>query len=122
MYSANTLDHFQNPRNVGELPPPAVTIEVANPVCGDILRLSLVVEAGRLQDVRFKTRGCVAAIACGSMLTELVKGRTLEEAAHLTAAHVAAALGGLPPESGHAGVLAEDALKTALRKALPQSP
>ena len=116
MYSASLLDHFQNPRNAGELPPPAVTVEVSNPACGDIMRLSLLLEKGQLQDARFKTRGCVAAIACGSLLTELVKGKSLEEAAQVSAAEVAAGLGGLPPESGHAGVLAEDALKEALRQ------
>ncbi len=122
MYSAALLDHFQNPRNVGELPPPATLVEVTNPVCGDILRLSLRVEAGRLEDVRFKTRGCVAAIACASQLTELVKGKTLEEAAQVSAGEIVAALGGLPPESGHAGVLAEDALKAALREAARPRP
>lgn len=116
MFGETILDHFQNPRNAGELPPPAITVEVSNPVCGDILRLSVLAEAGRLREVRFKTRGCVAAIACGSMLTELATGKTLEEAARLSAADVAGGLGGLPPESGHAGVLAEDALKAALRE------
>jgi len=114
------LDHFQNPRNAGELPAPAIVVEVSNPACGDILRLSVVLEQDRLQnfrlkDVRFKTRGCVAAIACGSLLTELIKGKSLEEAGRVSAADVAAGLGGLPPESGHAAVLAADALKAALK-------
>lgn len=109
------LDHFQNPRNVGELPPPAVTVEVSNPACGDILRLSVAVDAGRIREARFKVRGCVASIACGSLLTELVRGRTLEEAGRISADEVVAAIGGLLPESGHAGVLAEDALKAALQ-------
>ena len=115
MHGPTMLDHFQSPRNVGELPPPAVTVEVSNPACGDILRLSIRVDGGRIQDVRFKVRGCVAAIACGSLLTELVHGKTLEEAGQVSAADVASALGGLPPESGHAGVLAEDALQAALK-------
>ena len=122
MYSAAMLDHFKNPRNVGELPPPAITVEMSNPVCGDILRLSVLLEEGRLQQVRFKTRGCVASIACGSLLTELVQGKSIEEAARLTAEDVAAGLGGLPPESGHAAVLAMESLQAALKKMLPQLP
>ena len=117
MHSPAVLDHFQNPRNAGELPPPAITVEVTNPVCGDILRLSLLVEGDRLQDVRFKAKGCVASIACGSLLTELIKGKTLGAAGHISAFDVATALGGLAPESGHASVLTEDALKAALREA-----
>ena len=109
------LDHFQNPSNAGELPPPAITVEVTNPVCGDILRLSVLVEEGRLREVRFKAKGCVASIACGSLLTELVHGKTLTEAGRISAFDVATAIGGLPPESGHASVLAEDAIKTALK-------
>ena len=117
MHNPTLIDHFQNPRNAGELPPPAVTVEVANPACGDILRLSLLVQEGRLQDVRFKVRGCVAAIACGSLLTELIKGKTLAEAERVSAATVATSIGGLPPEGGHASILAADALKAALREA-----
>ncbi len=115
MYSPTLLDHFQNPRNAGELPAPAVIVEVSNPACGDIMRLSLVIEQDRLKDVRFKTRGCVAAIACGSLLTELIKGKSLEEASRVSAADVAAGVGGLPPASGHAAILAQDALKAALK-------
>jgi len=117
MHNPTLIDHFQNPRNAGELPPPAVTVEVANPACGDILRLSLLVQEGRLQDVRFKVRGCVASIACGSLLTELIKGKTLAEAERVSAATVASAMGGLPPEGGHASILVADALKAALREA-----
>ena len=117
MHSPVLLDHFQNPRHVGELPPPAVTVEVSNPACGDILRLSVLVQEGRIQEVRFKVRGCAASIACGSLLTELVQGKTLEEAGQVSAADLAAAIGDLPPESGHAGILAEDALKAALKAA-----
>ena len=111
------LDHFQNPRNAGELPPPAVTVEVTNPACGDILRLSVLVEEGRLREVRFKTSGCVASIACSSLLTELIQGKTLEEAKRTSAFQIAKGLGGLPPESGHASILAEDALKAVLKAA-----
>ena len=119
MYSPAMLDHFQNPRNAGELPPPAVTVEVTNPACGDIMRLSVLVEEGRLRDVRFKTSGCVASIACGSLLTELIQGKTLEQAKRMSAFQIAQGLGGLPPESGHASMLAEEALKAVL-KAVPR--
>ena len=111
------LDHFQNPRNAGELPPPAVTVEVTNPACGDIMRLSVLVEEGRLREVRFKTSGCVAAIACGSLLTELIQGKMLDEAKRTSAFDIAKKIGGLPPESGHASILAEDALKAVLKAA-----
>ena len=117
MTSAAVLDHFQNPRNAGELPPPAITVEVTNPVCGDVLRLSVLVEGDRLLDVRFKTKGCVASIACGSILTELILGKRLEEAGRVSAFDLATALGGLSPESGHASVLAEDAIKAVLKAA-----
>ena len=121
MYSPTVLDHFQNPRNAGELPPPAVTVEVSNPACGDILRLSVLVEGGRFQDVRFKASGCVASIACGSVLTGLVHGKTLGEAGRVSAFAVAKTLGGLPPESGHASILAEDAIKAALKAVLREA-
>ena len=118
MYSATLLDHFQNPRNAGELPAPAVTVEVTNPACGDIMRLSLMIEQERVSDVRFKTRGCVPAIACGSLLTELIKGKPLDEAGKVSASDIASGIGGLPPASGHAAVLAEDALRQALKKVI----
>ena len=118
MYNARILDYFETPRNAGELPAPAITVEATNPVCGDILRLWLLVDAGQIREIRFKAKGCVAAIPSGSMLTELVKGKSLEEAGLLSAADLSAALGGLPEASGHAAELAEEALKSALRKAL----
>lgn len=118
MFSEQVLDHFQNPRNAGELPLPAITVEVSNPVCGDILRLSVRVENKILRELKFKARGCVASIACGSALTELATGKNLNEANSLSAGLIAGHLGGLPPESGHAGVLAEEALKTALQRYL----
>jgi nitrogen fixation NifU-like protein len=121
VYSPTLLDHFQNPRNAGELPPPAVTVEVSNPVCGDILRLSVRIHQGQFEEVRFKSRGCVAAIACASLLTEMATGKTLAEAATISAAAIADGLGGLPPESGHASVLAEDALKEAIKAALNEA-
>ena len=79
MYSERLLDHFQNPRNVGELPPPAITLEVSNPACGDILRLSVRIEEGRVAEARYKVRGCTASIAAGSALTEMLHGKTKTE-------------------------------------------
>ena len=114
MYSEKLLDHFQNPRNVGELPPPAMTVEVSNPACGDILRLSARFEEGRIAEVRYRTRGCTASIAAGSALTELLEGKTEDEVAHLAAADVEAAVGGLSNESKHAAVLAIDAVRALL--------
>jgi nitrogen fixation protein NifU and related proteins len=115
MYSARLLDHFQNPRNVGELPPPAVTVEVSNPVCGDILRLSVEFRDGRVAQARYKTRGCTASIAAGSALTVLLAGKTPLEIAALRPADVENAVGGLSPESKHAAVLAVDAVRALLR-------
>jgi nitrogen fixation NifU-like protein len=115
MYSEKLLDHFQKPRNVGELPPPAVTVEVTNPICGDILRLSARFEQGRIVEVRYRTRGCTASIAAGSALTELLEGRTAEDSAGLRPADVEAAVGGLSNESKHAAVLAIDAVRALLR-------
>ncbi|HUE22890.1 MAG TPA: iron-sulfur cluster assembly scaffold protein [Bryobacteraceae bacterium] len=114
MYSARLLDHFQNPRNVGELPPPAVTVEVSNPVCGDILRLSAEFQAGRVAQARYKTRGCTASIAAGSALTELLAGKTAVEIASLGPGDVEDAVGGLSPESKHAAMLAVDAVRALL--------
>jgi nitrogen fixation NifU-like protein len=110
MYSERLLDHFKNPRNVGELGPPATTVEVSNPICGDILRLSARFEQGRIAAVRFRTRGCTASIAAGSALTELLEGKTAEEAARLVPADIEKAVAGLSPESKHAAVLAIDAV------------
>jgi len=121
MYSETLLDHFQNPRNVGTLDPPAVVVEVSNPICGDILQLSALAAEGRVREVRYKTRGCTASIAAGSALTELIHGRTFEELAALRAADVEQAVGGLSNESRHAAVLAIDgvrALLQSLREAL----
>jgi nitrogen fixation NifU-like protein len=115
MYSERVLDHFQNPRNVGELPPPAVTVEVSNPVCGDILRLSVEFRDGRVAHALYKTRGCTASIAAGSALTVLLAGKTPLEIAVLRPADVENAVGGLSPESKHAAVLAVDAVRALLR-------
>jgi nitrogen fixation NifU-like protein len=115
MHNPQLLDHFQNPRNVGELPPPAVTAEVSNPACGDTLRLSVQWEGDRTAAAAFKCRGCTASVAAGSALTELLTGRSRQEAARLRSADVEAVLGGLPPESKHAAVLCIDALRAVLR-------
>ncbi len=117
MYSARLLDHFQNPRNVGELPPPAVTVEVSNPVCGDILRLSAEFRGGRVAEARYKTRGCTATIAAGSALTEWLTGKTVAEIAALRPADVEDAVGGLSAESKHAALLAVDAARAVVRAA-----
>ena len=116
MYSETFLDHFKNPRNAGELPAPADVVEVENPACGDIMRLSARIEGGRVEDVRYKVRGCTASIAAGSALTEWMRGRTLEELGGISAAVVTEAVGGLIPESRHAAVLCVDAVKSLLRK------
>src|ERR1700730_5409567 len=105
MYSELLLDHFRNPRNVGDLEPPAVTVEVTNPACGDILRLSARFEAERVVEARYRTRGCTASIAAGSALTEWRTGKSRAELQRLQAGEIAAALGGLQPESRHAAVL-----------------
>ena len=117
MYSAKLLDHFQNPRHVGELSPPAVTVEVSNPACGDILRLSARFEEGIVREVAYKTRGCTASIAAGSALTEWMAGRTRAELAAIKPATVEQALGGLEPESKHAAALCVDGVRALLTAA-----
>ncbi len=116
MHSEQLLDHFQNPRNPGELPPPAITVEVSNPACGDILRLSVRFEEGRATEARYKTRGCVASIAAGSALTELIAGRAPHELREIGAAAIEQALGGLIPESKHAAVLCIDGVRALLKQ------
>jgi len=114
MYPERLLEHFQNPRNVGELGPPAVTVEVSNPACGDILRLSVLWVGQVAAEVRFKVRGCTASIASGSALTEWISGKTLEEIAGFRPSIVDDAVGGLPAESKHAAVLCADGVKRLL--------
>src|SRR5258706_10835598 len=99
MYSDRLLDHSQNPRNVGELPPPAVTVEVTNPACGDILRISVRFENAAVAEARYKTRGCAASIAAGSALTEWMAGKQRAELERLRPAEVEKLVGGLEPES-----------------------
>ncbi|MGA2133939.1 MAG: iron-sulfur cluster assembly scaffold protein [Bryobacteraceae bacterium] len=111
MYSARLLDHFNNPRNIGELPVPAVTVRVTNPACGDILQLSVEFRGGRVGQVRYKVRGCTASIAAGSVLTEWLAGKTPGEMAALRQSDIEDALDGLNPESKHAAALCVDAVR-----------
>lgn len=113
-YSKEVIDHYENPRNVGEIENPSGVGTVGNPACGDVMKLTIRVEDDRIVDARFKTFGCGAAIATSSMVTELVKGKTIEEALEISNQTVARALGGLPKVKMHCSVLAEDALKAAI--------
>ena len=114
LYSEKVMDHFKNPRNVGEIPDADGVGEVGNAKCGDIMRMYLKIEDGNIKDVKFKTFGCGAAIATSSMATELIKGKSIEEALKLTNSAVVEALEGLPPVKIHCSVLAEQAVKSAL--------
>lgn len=116
MYSERLLDHFQNPRNVGDLDAPAVTVEVSNPACGDILRLSARFEGEVVAEARYKSRGCTASIAAGSALTEWIVGKRRSELAMLRPEAIESALGGLAAESRHAAVLCVDAVKALVRR------
>src|SRR3990167_2872109 len=113
-YSDKVMEHFRNPRNVGEIPDADGIGNVGNPICGDIMRLYIKVENDKIIDAKFKTFGCGAAIATSSMVTELVKDKTIEEALKISNRAVAEALGGLPPIKMHCSVLAEEALKSAI--------
>ena len=114
MYSQQLLDHFQNPRNAGDLSDADATVELENPVCGDVIRLSLRLQDGRIGAIRFKAKGCVPAMACGSALTEIVLGKTPLEASKLGREDLTLAVGGLPQASSHAAQLALDALSSLL--------
>ncbi len=114
MYTEKVMDHFSNPRNVGEIENADGVGQVGNPTCGDIMRMSIVVEDNVITDIKFKTFGCGAAIATSSIATELVKGKTVDEALELTNKAVAEALDGLPPVKMHCSNLAADALKAAI--------
>ena len=115
MYSAKVLDHFHHPRNEGELAE-ATAIEVTNPVCGDVLKLWAVLRDGRIADARFKVEGCIPAVACASLLTEMMKGKTIPELRSITAQQIEAALDGLPSVSRHATALAIGGLHQAIEK------
>jgi nitrogen fixation NifU-like protein len=116
VYPEQLIEHFQNPRNVGELGLPAVTVEVSNPACGDILRLSVRLEGGAAAEVRYKVRGCTASIAAGSALTEWIAGKTVDQIAAFVPAVVDEAVGGLPAESKHAAALCADGVKALLKR------
>jgi nitrogen fixation NifU-like protein len=116
MFSDAVLDHFRNPRNVGELPNADASVEVTNPVCGDILRLAVRLRDGRIDDVRFLCRGCTTAIACASLLTEHMRGRTIAESSGISAASISDALGGLPSATFHGAQLAAAAIQSLSRK------
>jgi nitrogen fixation NifU-like protein len=117
MYSPQLLDHFQNPRNAGDLAEPDARVELENPVCGDVVRLSLKLQHGHIAAIQFKAKGCVPAMACASALTEMVMGKTLKEALNLRRSDLIDAVGGLPQASSHAAQLALDALAALLKQA-----
>jgi nitrogen fixation NifU-like protein len=114
MYSEKVMDHFMNPRNVGEMPDADGVGMEGNPTCGDAMQIFIKVENDRIVDAKFKTFGCGAAIAVSSMVTEMVKGKTLDEALSMSKEAVAAELGGLPPQKMHCSNLGADALKKAI--------
>jgi len=114
MYSQKVMEHFKNPRNMGEIPDADGVGTVGNPICGDMMKIFIKVKDNRLEDVKFKTFGCGAAIATSSMITELAKGKTIDEALKITRADVADALEGLPPIKMHCSNLAADGLRAAI--------
>ena len=116
MYSAQVLDHFEHPRNAGELPDADRRVRVENPACGDILELFVKLRDGVIADIRFRAKGCVPAMACGSLITEMAKGNSLSVAGEISREEIVHAIGGLPQASGHAAQLAIDALRAILEK------
>lgn len=114
MYSEKVVEHYTNPRNVGEIENASCVGEVGNPICGDVMKIYLKIEDEIIKDVKFKTYGCGAAIAASSITTEIVKGKTVREALKITNEQVVEELGGLPPIKLHCSVLAEEAIKTAI--------
>jgi nitrogen fixation NifU-like protein len=122
LYNPTVMDHFMNPRNMGDLKDADGVGEVGAAACGDIMKISLKIKNGRIEDARFKTFGCGSAIASSSMATELIKGRTIDEAMSFSNQEVVEALGGLPPVKIHCSVLAEEALKAALEDYVKKHP
>ena len=114
MYSPEVLDHFEHPRNAGTIDAPDASVQIENPACGDVLKLSLKIADHRIEGIRFLAKGCVCSMACGSALTELAQGKTLKQARQLTRDELVKAVGGLPSASTHAAHLAMDALAAAL--------
>lgn len=115
LYSEKVMDHFTNPRNVGEIPDADGIGEVGNAKCGDIMKIYLKINGDIIEDVKFETFGCASAIASSSMATEMIKGKSLSEALEVTNRQVVDALGGLPPHKLHCSVLAEEAIKSAVK-------
>ena len=115
LYTETVMDHFMNPRNVGEIPDADGVGEVGNAKCGDIMKMYLKIKDDKIEDVKFETFGCGSAIASSSMATEMIKGKTLEEATAVTNKQVVEALGGLPAHKLHCSVLAEEAIKSAIK-------
>jgi nitrogen fixation NifU-like protein len=116
MYSPQLLDHFEHPRNAGDLAHADAHVRVENPACGDILELFANIREGAIAEIRFKAKGCVPAMACGSLITEMAKGKSVAEAGAISSKEVVEGIGGLPPASGHAAQLAIDALRALLRE------
>jgi NifU-like protein involved in Fe-S cluster formation len=114
MYAAELLDHFEHPRNAGELADASVRIRVENPACGDILELAARISSARVEEIRFRAKGCVPAMGCASALTELMKGKTVDDLRAIRSRDIVRAVGRLPPASGHAAQLAVDALNALL--------
>ncbi|MFZ3216615.1 MAG: iron-sulfur cluster assembly scaffold protein [Candidatus Acidiferrales bacterium] len=115
MFNDIILDHFRNPHNAGDLADASATVEVSNPVCGDVLRLAVRLHIGRVAAARFKTQGCVAAIACSSALTDLLLGKSAAEMRAITPQQISASLGELPPATFHAAQLCSDAVAALLK-------
>lgn len=122
LYNETVMDHFMNPRNMGDMKDADGIGEVGAAACGDIMKISLKIKDGKIEDARFKTFGCGSAIASSSMATELIKGRTVEEVMNFSNQEVVDALGGLPPVKIHCSVLAEEALKAALEDYVKKNP
>ena len=116
MYSPQLLDHFEHPRNAGELADADARVRVENPACGDILELTVKIEGNCIREIRFLAKGCVPAMACGSLITEMTAGRSIAEARSIRKEAVVKSIGGLPEASGHAAQLAVDALRAVLEK------
>lgn len=116
MYSPQVLDHFEHPRNAGDLADADARVRVENPACGDILELFVKTQAGRITEIRFRAKGCVPAMACGSLVTELARGKMIAQAQAIQKASIMHEFGGLPEASGHAAQLAIDALRAVLQK------
>lgn len=114
MYSPQVLDHFEHPRNAGTVSAPDASAQIENPACGDVLQLTIMIDGERIEEIRFRAKGCVASMACASALTELVRGKSIGDARKLSREELLRAVGGLPSASMHASHLAMDALRAAL--------